>query len=49
MKAVLVIGCSSGIGQATALHLADFGYRVFAGLRHRNDVHSYKVLELGDP
>ncbi|NMN98823.1 SDR family oxidoreductase [Antrihabitans stalactiti] len=32
-KAVLVTGSSSGLGRAAALHLADLGYSVFAGVR----------------
>lgn len=31
--AVVVTGCSSGIGRACALDLAGAGYRVFAGVR----------------
>lgn len=34
MKSVLVTGTSSGIGLATAVHLAEQGYRVFAGMRN---------------
>lgn len=34
MKTAVVTGTSSGIGFATALHLARHGYRVFAGMRN---------------
>lgn len=37
MKTVLITGCSSGIGFATALLLARSGYRVFAGVRRPQD------------
>lgn len=37
-KAVVVTGASSGIGHATALHLARDGYVVFAGARKERDL-----------
>ncbi|MGZ8676633.1 MAG: SDR family NAD(P)-dependent oxidoreductase, partial [Solirubrobacterales bacterium] len=40
--AVLVTGASTGIGRATALHLDQSGYRVFAGVRKQADADSLK-------
>ena len=34
---VVVTGTSTGIGAATALHLADEGFHVFAGVRRPED------------
>ncbi|MEO8800712.1 MAG: SDR family oxidoreductase [Polyangiaceae bacterium] len=36
-KTVVITGASSGIGRATALYLEQKGFRVFAGVRKRND------------
>jgi NAD(P)-dependent dehydrogenase (short-subunit alcohol dehydrogenase family) len=46
-KAVLVTGCSSGIGRATALHLARRGFTVFAGVRKEQDANALRAL--GEP
>jgi len=39
-KVVLITGCSSGMGFQTAVHLANQGYKVYAGLRNcKKDKH----------
>jgi len=38
MKTILITGCSSGIGEATAYYLKSCGYRVFATARKESDV-----------
>lgn len=42
MKSVLVTGASTGIGRATALHLDQRGWRVFAGVRREEDADSLR-------
>lgn len=43
-KAVLITGCSSGIGRATALQLAIHGFTVFATVRKAADAGSLRAL-----
>jgi len=46
MRTVLVTGCSSGIGHASALHLAENGYHVLAGVRSAEQVERLNDLQL---
>lgn len=45
-RTVLVTGCSSGIGRATALLLAERGFRVMAGMRCPQEVEELKRPDL---
>ena len=43
-QSVLITGCSSGIGRATAIHLAQHGFAVFATVRKEADAESLRSL-----
>ncbi len=43
-KNIIITGCSSGIGYATALRLNDEGYNVFATCRKEKDLQKLKIL-----
>lgn len=45
-KAVVVTGCSSGIGRATAIYLAQFGFTVFATVRKEADAQNLRNLNI---
>ena len=45
---VVITGTSTGIGAATALHLAENGFRVFAGVRREADGDVLKSRSSGD-
>lgn len=45
-RAILITGCSSGIGRATALRLVEAGYIVFATVRKEPDAESLSRLGL---
>ncbi len=44
-KAVFISGCSSGIGRATAIHLAHSGFTVFATVRKESDAENLRSLK----
>jgi NAD(P)-dependent dehydrogenase (short-subunit alcohol dehydrogenase family) len=46
-EGVLITGCSSGIGRATAIHLAQRGFTVFATLR--KEVEAKNLRSLNEP
>ncbi|RUM73265.1 MAG: SDR family NAD(P)-dependent oxidoreductase [Sulfurovum sp.] len=55
-KIVLITGSSSGMGRATAIHLASRGYKVYAASRTPEKIEAYRsenliplVLDVGDP
>lgn len=45
--AVVVTGCSTGIGRACALHLDALGFRVFAGVRKEEDAERLRAEAAG--
>lgn len=47
-RAVLITGCSSGIGYATAVHLAQHGFTVLATVRKERDAERLRALGLPD-
>lgn len=44
---VVITGASTGIGEATALHLASLGYRVLAGVRQQADFERLRAIGRG--
>jgi NAD(P)-dependent dehydrogenase (short-subunit alcohol dehydrogenase family) len=47
-ESVLITGCSSGIGLATALHLASHGFHVLAAVRKEVDAERLRGFHLSD-
>jgi NAD(P)-dependent dehydrogenase (short-subunit alcohol dehydrogenase family) len=47
-ESVLITGCSSGIGLATALHLASRGFHVLATVRKETDAERLRGFHLGE-
>jgi NAD(P)-dependent dehydrogenase (short-subunit alcohol dehydrogenase family) len=47
-RSVLVTGCSSGIGRATAVRLAEHGYTVFATVRKQADAGDLRQLQIAN-
>src|SRR5262249_18040946 len=45
-KAVLVTGCSTGIGRATAIHLAQHGFTVSATVKKTADAQNLRSLKI---
>ncbi len=45
LKSVVITGASTGIGRASAVHLARRGWRVFAGIRKDSDAESLRAEE----
>lgn len=48
-SAVVISGCSSGIGLHTALYLADKGFHVYAGVRRASDFDAFESYSLVTP
>ncbi|MET8681400.1 SDR family oxidoreductase [Streptomyces sp. NPDC004647] len=46
-RAVVITGASSGLGKATALHLARVGFHVFAGVRRQEDAERLSAASTG--